>query len=154
MLFNDPKTRLLECISEDGSTSKCRCENRSNGKRKVFQIANNDLYVNLNISDLDNVNITDRWINVKPKRIDDCFRLNEPLFWHCKTDSRNFNETHCTCLATFDPKLDAEGFIATRSFYKGLDNITFPSYRKESNHNNSEKNHPIEFTRFSIKFYM
>lgn len=121
--------RYLECKSEDGIISKCECNMKNDQKTEfLFNINNTDLYSNLNVNEVSNINITDTWYEGRPERMNDCFKYNETSYWICTTYSSAMNETYCRCLSSTNVSIDALGNVKTKSLYKGLEDIKFPIY--------------------------
>lgn len=114
-------------------TVTCTCEKYNVHKTIIFQPDLNDLYRNVNVSEVNDVNKTDSWADIYPERINDCFRLHNPFEWRCITKSINWNLTQCYCLSVNGDQNAVEGNISTQSLFRGLDNFSFPIYQREKN---------------------
>lgn len=123
--LNNSETQSLECLSEDGITSLCTY--RKNDDESTFQILNDKLYLNSHISELNNTNLTDSWILDELLRINNCFNSDKKSIWNCKTMTQSPSYSYCFC-CIFDDDLEVfDGYIATKSLYKGFDNMIFPT---------------------------
>lgn len=131
--FNDTEFVQLICQSGDDYKTGCTCKKSSNCGDISFDIKIDELFENLNISEIINANETDNWDNGKPERVNDCFALNDGFDWICKTHSRNWNITQCKCISASSKLGDTMGDIATFSLYSGLENFTFPIYQEPQN---------------------
>lgn len=128
--LSDTKTQSLGCMSENGISSECTCMQEINGSENIFQITNINLYADSSIADMINFNNTDDWNDVYMQKMKNCFKLDLPFLWWCGTNSKNFNKTHCICYSSTNYLDWDEGFVATKSLYKGLENFTFPVIQK------------------------
>lgn len=124
--LNQTNVSLLECISFNDLTSKCRCILKNSDDTIEFKLLKTDVYTNLNINEVKNLNLTDKWYTPNAERIDDCFRFDKRMQWICKTWAPYLNNTLCNCFSETDFNYIASGDIFTKSLYKGLENFTFP----------------------------
>lgn len=131
--LNRTDISYLECISKDNLTSQCICIDNSDDIFK-FELLNTDVYNDLNINEVKNINLTDKWYTSNGERIEDCFRIDGWMEWNCKTWKPYLSNTWCVCFSNERMNYIASGDILTKFLYKGLENIPFSNeYRKNKN---------------------
>lgn len=147
--LNDTETQLLNCESSNGISSTCVCCGKIFENRIQFDVNNTDLYTNFGMKGVADINITNNFDNSKRAKINECFEKNDTFMWDCKTNGTNLNQTFCFCYS-HNQDISLDGYIHTKSLYKGLENLTFPVH-KENILNDSSQTGDNWITKISSK---
>lgn len=147
--LKDADTRFLECGSAEHHKSRCTCYKRGYGIFK-FESLNSDIYKNLNINEINNINVTDKWYASQGQRINDCLQSDESTEWTCYTSEIDFNITLCECFSGKKSNYIASGDILTKSLYNGIDDITFAEYHELDEDMNTHQREMLAYENNSI----
>lgn len=125
---------FFACDSVDVNTSSCYCALRGPLKKINRQtIKNDELYQDLYIQDVNQINLDENWIPFTAIRILDCLNREKNSTWICKTYDFIKEKTICTCL--FDYSLNyfgrqTIGRVQTKNIFKNINDIAILPTKK------------------------
>lgn len=123
--LNDTRVRSISCLSRDGFSSKCNCENYQYRPINSFFVNNTNLYRHQNSNQTIESNITTS-DDVPLQIVKDCIELTgDWYYWDCTTMPRNLSKSFCLCSNGEKLFLTASHHIDTKLLYNGLENTTF-----------------------------
>lgn len=143
--LNDTKVASISCISGDGVTSTCNCNNYNHHTIYCFDINNTDLYRYPNKNQTTNSNITNSQDDVPLQIVENCMNLTGTnYFWWCETLQNNLSKSRCNCGYKRTKYHTPPDFVNTKLLYNELQDTIFPFEKNQDKQKDISKNISIQ----------
>lgn len=130
--FDDKNTVSLGCFPEHSLSSLCLCEKFKNHGNFYFKKNNIDIYTNISIHGVINLEIDQNLGFNYLKNILNCVNIENATFCNFSTSYFDLTKSRCNC-AGENNLIFLQGHAPTVLLFQGLENFTFPIHHKNIN---------------------